>query len=63
VSRSIIQTAVANKTLRLELDYRQPALLPDGDGPAEKPTTDTELAFQSDDLQISDEFACLLKMI
>jgi hypothetical protein len=63
VSQSIIQTAVANKTLHLELDYRQPSMLLEGDTRAEKPTTATELTFQHDDPPVSDEFACLLKMI
>ncbi len=63
MSQSIIQTAVTNKTLRLELDYRQPSTFREGDSNIEGPTTDTGLAKQYGDLQVSDEFACLLRVI
>jgi hypothetical protein len=63
VTRSIIQTAVTNKTLRLELTYRLPSKVRAGDAIVEEPATDTGLTFQHDDPQVSDEFACLLKMI
>jgi hypothetical protein len=64
VSTGIIQTALANKTLRLELDYRLPSMLRQGDDAIiEGPTIDTALAFQYDDPQVSDEFACLLMVI
>jgi hypothetical protein len=62
VSQSIIQTAVINKSLRLELDYRQPSMPLEADASIEGPTTDTGLALQ-DDSQVSDEFACLLRVI
>jgi hypothetical protein len=63
VNQSIIQTAVINKSLRLELDYRQPSLPLEGDASIEGPTTDTGLALQDNDSQVSDEFACLLRVI
>ena len=60
MSGSIIQTALTNKTLRLELAYRQPSMLWEGDARTEAPTTGAGLTFQYDDPQVSDEFACLL---
>ena len=64
MSQSIIQTAVTNKTLRLELDYRQPCMIRESDARTAKPAPDnTGLAPRYDDPQVSDEFACLLRVI
>jgi hypothetical protein len=63
VSGGIIQTAVANRNLGLELEYRQPSMLLEGDARTEEPTTDAGLTFQYDDPRVSDELACLLRMI
>jgi hypothetical protein len=62
VSQGIIQTAVSNKTLRLELDYRQPSMLREGNVSIEIPTTDAGMALQHDE-PVSNEFACLLRTI
>jgi hypothetical protein len=63
VSTGIIQTALTNKTLRLELEYRRPSVLREGNARTEAPTADTGLAVPYDDPQVSDEFACLLSVI
>jgi hypothetical protein len=63
VSRGIIQTALTNKTLRLELEYRQPSVLREGDARTEESAADTGTALPYDDPQASDEFACLLSVI
>jgi hypothetical protein len=63
VSQSIIHTAVTNRSLRLELDYREPSMPLEGDASIEGPTTDTGLALQDNASQVSDEFACLLRVI
>ncbi len=63
MSQSIIQTAVTDKSLRLELDYRQPSMPLEGNASIEEPTIDTGLALQYDEPQVSDEFACLLGVI
>ena len=56
MSQSIIQTALTNKTLRLELIYQAPSMLREEDDTTMKPATQTGLA-------IADEFACLLSVI
>ncbi len=58
MSGSIIQTALTNKTLRLELVYR-PATLPEDNAHSGDPA----LVFPFDGPKPSDEFACLLEMI
>jgi hypothetical protein len=63
VNRRIIETAAINKTLYLDLDYWEPAMLPEGDVIIEGPTTDTRLPLQYGDPQISGEFACFLRVI
>ena len=63
MSQSIIHTAVTNKTLRLELDYRQPSMFREGDLSIEGPKTDAGLALEYDGSLVSDEFACLLEVI
>ena len=63
MSQSIIQTAVTDKSQRLELDYRQPSTPLEGNASVEEPTIDTGLALQYDDSEVSDEFACLLRVI
>jgi len=60
---SIIQTAITNKTLRLELDYRQPSVRHEGDTNIEERMIDTGVVPLYDDPQVSDEFACMLRMI
>jgi hypothetical protein len=63
VSGCIIQTAVINKTLRLELDYRHPNMLPRGDGGIKGLVADNGLAPKYDDPQVPDEFACSRRVI
>jgi hypothetical protein len=63
VSGGIIQTALTNTTLRLELEYRQPSVLGEGNARVEEPATDTGLALQYNDRQATNEFACLLSVI
>jgi hypothetical protein len=63
VARSIIQTAITNKALRLELEYRQPSMFRDGDAGFEGPTIDTGVALPCVEQQTSDEFAGLLRLI
>jgi hypothetical protein len=63
VSGRIIETAVTNKTLHLDLDYREPSMLPEGDVIIEGPMTDTGLPLQYGDPQVSGEFACFLRVI
>jgi hypothetical protein len=58
----IIQTAVTDKTLCLELEYRQPYTPRDGEA-RQEPASDIGFTFQYDDPQVSDEFACLLMVI
>jgi hypothetical protein len=63
VSGSIIQTALTNKALRLELEYRRPSVLREGGARTEEPAAGTGPAVPHDDPQVSDEFACLLSVI
>jgi hypothetical protein len=63
VSGRIIETAVTNKTPHLDLDYREPSMLPEGDVIIEGPMTDTGLRLQYGDPQVSGEFACFLRVI
>jgi hypothetical protein len=63
VSTGIIQTALTNKTLGLELEYRRPFMSREGNASIEEPTTDTRLALPYDDPQVSDEFVYLLSVI
>ena len=60
VGQSIIQTALTNKTLRLELSYRVPTMLRQESGPMMEPATHTGLTHPPSVQVISDEFACLL---
>jgi len=50
MGRGIIETAVDNKSLHLELEYRQPSMLGEGNA-SEEPATDTGLALQYEDPQ------------
>jgi len=63
VSRSIIQTAVTNRDLHLELSYRVPCILRKVDASVGDTTIETELALCYDDPQTSGEFSCLLSVI
>ncbi len=63
MSRSIIQTAVNNKTLRLELEYLQPSRPRQGDAGIAHPMTDTGLILRHVDPQAWDEFVHLLRVI
>jgi hypothetical protein len=63
MKQSIIEKAITNKTLRLELTYRAPlTLLDEGDDTAELevPTRDQSLPHVQ---PVSGEFACLLSML
>jgi hypothetical protein len=62
VNGSIIQTALTNKTLRLELVYR-PATLPEDNAHSGDPAMGPASEFQFDGPKPSGEFACLLEMI
>ena len=61
MSGSTIQTALTKKTLRLELEYRQPSMLREEDASNEGPTSDIELALQYGDLKVWDEFTYLTR--
>jgi hypothetical protein len=63
VSGGIIQAAVTNKNLCLELEYRQVSMLQEGNSGSEEHTTGTGRAYQYDDPQVADEFASLLRVI
>ena len=57
MNKGIIQTAVTNKSLRLELEYQEPSLLAQSDG-MECLTIDTELELLFEHPYASDEFTC-----
>ena len=63
MSRTIIETAVSNKTLHLELTYRLPSM------PCEEEDDTAELEPQTRDASLppvqttSSEFACLLSVL
>ena len=63
MSQSIIQTALTNKTRRLELSYRVPSMLRQESNPTMEPATHTGLTHPYSVQVISDEFACLLSAI
>jgi hypothetical protein len=63
VSQGIIQTALTNKTLRLELTYAVPSTLRQEDETGMEPATRTGLAGPDSVQAISDELACLLSVI
>jgi hypothetical protein len=56
VGRGITETAVNNKSLHLELEYRQPSMLGEGNANNEESATDTRPALQYDQRQASDGF-------
>lgn len=60
---SIIHTALTNSTLRLELEYRVPSVLKEGNAGIDEPTNSDILGFQHADTQVWDEFTCLLRLI
>jgi hypothetical protein len=53
VSQSIIRTALTNKALRLELEYREPALIRGNSG-------DGDFASPAEHAVLSDELRCFL---
>jgi hypothetical protein len=63
VTQSIIQTAVTNKTLRLELTYRVPSMLRQEDDTTMEPATHIGIAHPDSVQPSSDEFARLLSVI
>jgi hypothetical protein len=63
VSASIIQAELTRMDVNLEFTDRLPRMRLDGDPSIDDPVNDTRLAPRHGDLQISDEFACLLRMI
>jgi hypothetical protein len=63
VSRSIVQTAVTNKDLRLELTYYSLSASWEGHASSQEPATGTGMALQYDDPQVWAEFDCLLEVI
>jgi hypothetical protein len=63
VSQGIIQSALTNKTLRLELTYTLPSMLRQEDETGMEPATHTGLAGPDSVQAISDELACLPSVI
>jgi hypothetical protein len=63
VSASIIQAELTSMDVNLEFTDRLPRTLLDSDPSIDNPVNDTGLAPRHGDLQMSDEFACLLRMI
>ena len=62
MSKSILQTAITNKNLHLELTYRLLATLPESGSFNDEPTIDTAPTL-GHDAELSSEFACLLSMM
>jgi hypothetical protein len=62
VSKGIIQTAITNKNLRLELTYHVPPTFPEGCTAKDEPAIDTAFAFEYD-AEIASELVCLLSTI
>jgi len=63
VSHGIIQSALTNKTLRLELTYTDPSMLRQEDDTGMAPATHTGPARPDSVQAISDELACLPSVI
>jgi hypothetical protein len=63
VSKSILQTALTNKTLRLELTYQAPSMLREEDDTAMKPVTHAGLEHPDSVQAIAGEFAGLMSVI
>ena len=63
MSQGIMQSALTNKTLRLELTYTVPSMLRQADDPGMEPATHTGLANPDSIQAISDELACLPSVI
>jgi hypothetical protein len=59
----MIQADLTSMDLKLELTDRLPHMSVDGDPGIDDPVNDTGLGPHRGDLHLSDEFACLLKMI
>ena len=63
MSPGIVQSALTNKTLRLELTYTVPSMLRQEDVTGMEPARHTGLARPDSVQAISDELACLLSVI
>ena len=63
MSQGIIQSALTNKTLRLELTYTAPSMLRQTDDTGMEPAAHTGLAGPDSVQAISDELACLPSVI
>jgi len=63
MSQSIIEAAVTNKTLHLELTYRTPFRLGEEEDDTAELEPQTRDALQSPVQPISGEFACLLSVL
>jgi hypothetical protein len=63
VSGSVIQGELTRMDLKLKFTDGLPRTLLDSDPSIDDPVNDTGLAPHGGDLQMSDEFACLLRMI
>jgi hypothetical protein len=63
VSASNVQPALSTTDWVLELAYDAPPRLSVADPSIDDPVNDTGFSPQHGDLHLSDEFACLLKMI
>ncbi len=60
MNRSIIETALTNKALPLELNYRKPSMQT-GETGFEDPT-EVRFALQNETHGLTDEFICLLRV-
>ena len=63
MSESVIQAGLAKTHLKLESTYNLRPTPPDSDPNIDDPVNDTGLGPHRGDLQIWDEFACLLNVI
>ena len=63
MSASNVQPALSRTEWHLDLSYAAPSGLSVADSSIDDPVNDTGLGPQRGDLHLSDEFACLLKVI
>ena len=63
MSASNVQSALSTTNWHLDLAYDRPAELSVADPGIDDPVNDTGLGPRHGDLQLSDEFACLVRLI
>ena len=63
MSASNIQSALGTTDSPLDLAYAAPSRLSVADPSIDDPVNDTGIESQRGDLQLSDEFACLIRLI